>query len=391
VLEDVPPGALAVGVPARIIPRTKNEVPITEKVAEDPEPSPHEISKSVGIVIIGRNEGERLQRCLASVASLGCPIVYVDSGSIDGSIARAQSFGAELLELDKSQPFTAARGRNAGWRRLIELRPDVEFVQFIDGDCELCDGWLPAAVGFARKHADVAVICGRRHEIDPDLNIYHRWTDMEWDTPVGEAAYCGGDALIRRATLEHTGGYRDDLIAGEEPELCVRIRSVGKRVWRIDHDMTRHDIAMNTFGQWWNRSVRSGHAYAEGAALHGSSPARHWVKESRSIWIWGAALPIAAILLAWPTDGISLVISAIAYLALFAKILLNSALERACNMASAASFAGMCVAMKWPQAIGQMTYWINRWRRTPAPIIEYNKDSPQQESNTHDANKFART
>jgi hypothetical protein len=148
---------------------------------------------------------------------------------------------------------------------------------------------------------------------------------------------------------------------------------------------------MHSFGQWWKRSVRSGHAYAEGAALHGNSPARHWVKESRSIWIWGAALPILAIIVAWPTHGMSLVIAVVAYLALFAKIMLNRALDRPCTVASAASFAAMCVAMKWPQAIGQIVYWYNRWRRSPATIIEYNASSPKQEKTGTDASKFVRT
>ena len=169
-----------------------------------------EVLKFVGIVVIGRNEGERLHRCLASVANTGCPVVYVDSGSTDGSLARGRSFGAETLELDRSQPFTAARGRNAGWRRLLELHPNLEFVQFVDGDCELADGWIAAAVRFAKQHSNVAVVCGRRREIDPARNIYHLWTDMEWDTPIGEAAHCGGDALVRTAALVPNCGYREE-------------------------------------------------------------------------------------------------------------------------------------------------------------------------------------
>jgi serine acetyltransferase/GT2 family glycosyltransferase len=380
VLNDVPAGALAVGVPAKIVERPTNEAAFGKQngeVAGDPfEPgSDQDAIKSVGIVVIGRNEGERLQRCLTTVAKTGCPVVYVDSGSTDGSLNRARTHGAETLELDSSQAFTAARGRNTGWRRLIELHPDLEFVQFIDGDCELAEGWLTAAVRFAKQHPDVAVVCGRRREIDPARNIYHQWTDMEWDTPVGEAAHCGGDALVRAAALVPSGGYREDLIAGEEPELCVRLRSTGWKVWRIDHEMTRHDIALHSFAQWWKRSVRSGHAYAEGAALHGAPPERHWVRESRSIWIWGAAVPIIALILAWRTNGLSIVLAAVAYLALFAKILLSRAASRMEPVASAAPFAAWCVVMKWPQAVGQAMYWYSRWRGSPPQIIEYNTSS----------------
>lgn len=388
VLKNVPAGALAVGVPAKIVERAQSNiderseaeaVPITVNESI-PLMSDAEVAHSVGIVVIGRNEGPRLERCLRSVAMTGCPVVYVDSGSTDGSVAVARSHGADVVELSVAESFTAARGRNAGWRRLVEVRPELEFVQFIDGDCELCSGWLAAAAQYGKEHPDVSVICGRRREIDPERNIFHRWTDMEWDTSIGEAAYCGGDALVRRMALEKVNGYRDDLIAGEEPEMCVRIRDAGGKVWRLDHDMTRHDIDIRSFSQWWRRSVRSGYAYAEGAALHGAPPKRHWTRESRSIWIWGAAIPVAALILALPTHGASLVFAALAYIVLFVKILWQRALERTCPIASAATFAAMCVVMKWPQAVGQILYWNRRLRRTPAEIIEYDRKPSQPET-----------
>ena len=100
---------------------------------------------ATGFVLIGRDEGERLRRCLASVVRTNCPVVYVDSGSRDGSVAAAQAAGALVVALDMSRPFTAARARNAGWRRLLQAHPDLQQVHFLDGDCELVDGWLPLA------------------------------------------------------------------------------------------------------------------------------------------------------------------------------------------------------------------------------------------------------
>ena len=375
VLEDVPAGALAVGVPAKVVSRPRSSEPAAPE-SNTGLPTDHitdeQALASVGFVVIGRNEGARLERCLVSIIKTGRPVIYVDSGSTDGSLTVARTFRAETIQLDSSQPFTAARGRNAGWRRLLESYPELEFIQFIDGDCELVDGWIPAAVRFAKQHRDVAVVCGRRREIDPARNVYHQWTDIEWDTPIGEAAYCGGDALVRTVALVPIDGYRENLIAGEEPELCLRLRAAGWRVWRIDHEMTAHDIAIHSFAQWWKRSVRSGHAYAEGAALHGTPPHLHWVRESRRIWIWGAAVPLAALLLAMPTHGKSLLLAVIAYIALFAKILLSRAAGRMEPVASAVPFATWCVAMKFPQAVGQAMYWFNRWRKAEPQIIEYN-------------------
>jgi GT2 family glycosyltransferase len=250
---------------------------------------------ALGIVVIGRNEGERLRRCLASVTSESTPLVYVDSGSTDGSIALARSMGADVAELDLAIPFTAARARNAGFQRLRALHPTIEFVQFVDGDCELVPGWLEAAVRFLQDRPDVAAVCGRRRERYSERTIYNRLCDLEWDTPVGEAKACGGDALMLAEAFAAVGGFRPDLIAGEEPELCVRFRQAGWKIWRLDAEMALHDAAMTRFGQWWRRAVRGGYAFAQGAHLHGRLPERHWVRESRRALAWGVALPTATL------------------------------------------------------------------------------------------------
>ena len=250
----------------------------------------------VGVVVIGRNEGERLRRGLQSVDALGERRVYVDSGSTDGSVQAAAALGAKVISLDMAKPFTAARARNAGLRALLEAWPDLEFVHFIDGDCELLPQWLESAMAFLARHPDVVVAAGRRRERYPDVSIYNRLCDIEWNTPTGEARAVGGDALFRVRPLVQAGGYRDSLIAGEEPELCVRLRAAGGRVWRIDADMTWHDAAITRFSQWWRRTMRSGYAFAEGAHLHGAAPERHFVRETRRALAWGVVLPAAIVL-----------------------------------------------------------------------------------------------
>ena len=227
-----------------------------------PDPDPEELDRRVGFVAIGRNEGERLVRCLESIrgAHPGATVVYVDSGSTDGSVERAGELGADVVELDTRIPFTAARARNAGAARLREVRPEVDAIQFLDGDCELDAGWVAAAWRELQSAPEIAVVCGRRREKHPDATIWNAIIDLEWDTPVGEAAACGGDALYDAARFHAVGGFDDSVIAGEEPELCFRIRRAGGRVRRIDHEMTRHDAAITRLGQMWKRNVRGGHA-----------------------------------------------------------------------------------------------------------------------------------
>lgn len=327
------------------------------------------VLKNVGAVAIGRNEGERLRRCLDSLPAGIRRAVYVDSGSDDDSVAQARLRGVDVVDLDRSVGFTAARARNAGMDRLLALHPDVAMIQFVDGDCELAPGWIELAARQMLAIPDVAAICGRRRERHPEASIYNRLCDLEWQTPIGFTDACGGDALIRAGALEQVGGYNPTLIAGEEPDLCLRLRQRGWRILRLDAEMTLHDAAMTRFGQWWKRSLRAGHAYAEGSALHKGEGERYWEREVRSNWLWGLGLPAAAAALALPTVGLSLGLLW-GHAALAGRVYAS---ERRKGVAApdARLYAAFCAIGKLPQALGQAMYWKNRLMRERAPIIEY--------------------
>lgn len=242
-------------------------------------------------VAIGRNEGDRLASCLSSLLEAST-IIYVDSGSSDGSVALASGRGAHVVQLDMSLPFTASRARNAGLTRLEKVAPQLKFVQFVDGDCELTKGWCQEAAGFLGTNSGIAAVCGRLRERHPERSIYNWLCDKEWDGPIGEIPACAGNAMMSVAAVLAVGGYNETLIAGEEGELCLRLRQSGWRIWRLDREMALHDAAITKFSQWWRRLVRSGYAFAQGASLHGSAPERHWVWESRRAWLWGVWIPV---------------------------------------------------------------------------------------------------
>jgi GT2 family glycosyltransferase len=250
------------------------------------------ISDDIGVVAIGRNEGDRLIACLASVKSETNNVVYVDSGSTDGSTVAAELSGASVVNLDLTRPFTAARARNEGFMALKALKPNIRFAQFIDGDCILIQGWLDTAIAFIKQRKDVAVVFGRLRERHPTASIYTRFADLEWDIPIGEAAACGGNALMRVEAFEAVGGFRPQLIAGEEPELCVRLRERGWKIWRLNAEMAQHDMAMTRFSQWWVRGVRNGYGTVEVSRLHRASQFAIWRRETASAVIWGGLLPV---------------------------------------------------------------------------------------------------
>jgi GT2 family glycosyltransferase len=315
----------------------------------------------IGAVVIGRNEGDRLVRCLGALTGQVARIVYVDSGSTDGSRDRARAAGAAVVALDTSLPFTAARARNTGLAALMTAGDGPDYVQFIDGDCEMRDGWSTAAFDFLETHPQAAVACGRRRERFPAASLYNRLIDIEWDTPVGRAQSCGGDALMRMQALMQVGGYRDSLIAGEEPELCVRLRGKGWEVWRLDAEMTWHDAAITRFSQWWRRTRRAGHAYAEGAALHGRAPERHNMAALRRVLLWGVALPLAvpALLLIWPP------------LALLPVLIWAAQFLRLALRCHDAMRAALLLLGKIAEAQGVADYALGRLRGRGRGLIEY--------------------
>lgn len=320
----------------------------------------------MGAVVIGRNEGARLQRCLASIAPEVDLVVYVDSGSTDGSPQAAREAGVDVVELDMTIPFTAARARNTGFERLRTMRPDMRLVQFVDGDCEVVPGWIDHAAGYLTAHPSVGIVCGRRRERFPELSVYNFLCDREWDTPVGAAKSCGGDFMVQADAFASVGGFRAALIAGEEPELCVRLRAAGWSVRRLDAEMTFHDAAMTRFGQWWRRALRGGHAFAEGAHLHGSPPERHWVQECRRIFVWAALLPgtiISAFLLVDPWAGL--------LLAIYPLQVVRLARRGGQTWRENLVWAFFLVLSNFPGLVGQMRFHAQRIVGARPRLIEY--------------------
>lgn len=327
-------------------------------------------TNTLGAVVIGRNEGQRLVRCLQSLRDQVAWCVYVDSGSSDDSVAQAQALGAEVVNLDMTQPFTAARARNEGLARLQQIAPTLTYVQFVDGDCEIQPDWLGHARAFLAEHPEVAVVCGRRRERFPQASVYNQLCDLEWDTPVGPARACGGDALMRVSALVAVGGYRPDLIAGEEPELCVRLRAAGHSIWRLNIEMTLHDAAMHRLGQWWQRNRRSGHAFAEGAWLHGAPPERHFVAETRRALVWGALLPLLWLgLMIVGARGLAGLLLCLYPLQVMRVARLVRTLWPAHPIPWQHAF--FLILGRFPEAQGVLTFHWRRWRRGPVRLIEY--------------------
>jgi len=262
-------------------------------------------------VVIGRNEGERLEPSLRSAQEAGLELVYVDSGSSDGSPAVARQLGVATIDLDPTRPFSAARGRNEGLSEALRRWPGAAFVMFLDGDCVLEPDFPAAALSTFEQHPECAIVTGHLSERHPEASIYNRLCAIEWRSPAGRIENMnalGGIMAARISALAEVGGFNEEAIAGEEPDLGVRLGLAGHSIIKIDRSMATHDAQMLRFGQWWKRAVRGGHALAHRYARHGKTRFRDGEREIRSVLFWGFALPLLSLVLLWPTRGFSLVL-----------------------------------------------------------------------------------
>lgn len=322
----------------------------------------------LGVVVIGRNEGERLSRALAAVVAPGRTVVYADSGSRDGSPARAREIGAFVVEL-ASGPHTAARGRQAGVEELLRIDPGVAYIQFIDGDCIVQPGWLAAARRFLDEHPRVAAVTGRRREERAAESLWSRLVDINWDEPPGPATIPGGDFLCRVDALRQVGGWDTGLIAGEDPDLGFRLVAVGWGVHRLADEMTSHDVAMSGFAAYWRRAVRSGYALAEVGWRHRRGAGGMYLRRTAGTVFYAMVLPAAigaGAWLWWPSVAVPLL--------MYARQVIVTVVwcrRRRRTWSMSAAFAAVHFVCRWGAMLGVARFVLARASGRRPALIEY--------------------
>jgi GT2 family glycosyltransferase len=317
----------------------------------------------IAVVIIGRNEGERLLASLQSVLHAGVPLIYADSGSGDGSVDLARRLGVQTIELDPSRPFSAARGRNEGLAEAVRTWPNVKYILFLDGDCTL-DAEFPAAA--AEKLEDdpkLAIVTGHLSERSPQSSIYNRMCAIEWrgsPGPIENMNGLGGIMAVRVSAFQEVGGFNEQAISGEEADLGVRLRLRGYSVTKIDHPMAIHDAQMYSFRQWWTRAVRNGHSLAHRYASHGRTPFRDGLAGLRSAVFWGFLLPLSVLLLIWPTRGFSLLL--LGGYGLLGWRIYRHYVREGHGTSDAVLMARFLIYAKFAEFLGVVRYCVNRTR-----------------------------
>jgi glycosyltransferase involved in cell wall biosynthesis len=345
------------------------------------------LSSHIGAVVIGRNEGLRLQRCLKSLRAVIDHVVYVDSGSTDNSLAIAAECGVESVSLDISTTFSAGRARNVGFARLMAMYPDLAVVQFVDGDCELEPNWIDVGFRALTERIDLAVVCGRRRERSPEDSLFNRLIDFEWETPIGESSASGGDFLIRTKCFQTVGGFNTQVVAGEEPELGFRLRQHGWKILRTDHEMTLHDAALTRFSSWWRRERRGGYGGLDVHFRTASDSHSYFAKHVRSTWFWSLGwlciLSLMLVIGGIANDAAGIIIGAMLWLlATMIQVTRITSRYRRSQISAIDSFrmASLTLLSKWPQMLGQIAWFRDRWSGRHPQLIEYKAGPPESKA-----------
>jgi cellulose synthase/poly-beta-1,6-N-acetylglucosamine synthase-like glycosyltransferase len=338
-----------------------------------PDAGDGEWSRRAGCVVIGRNEGERLGRALRAAVPCFAATFYVDSNSSDGSRELAASTGATVVALETG-PYTPARGRKVGLDELVKARPELEFVQFIDGDCLLEPDWVKIALEYLDEHPKVGAVFGRRREERVRESLYSRLMDIDWEHPPGSVTNFGGDALVRTRPLLEAGSWSSDTINAEDIDASLRLRKLGYDIVRLATPMTLHDARMTRFGEYFRRAVRAGYGYLEVGLRYRHGPGRFLLRRAASALFYAGVVPVAVVVLA-----VSRSIFVVVPLFLLLRVLVVTTLaarRRGADLGTAVTYAVFNLICKAGSLWGSLRFVLDRLQSRGQPrdeLIVYRK------------------
>jgi hypothetical protein len=175
---------------------------------------------------------------------------------------------------------------------------------------------------------------------------------------------------MRVAAFAAVRGFRCDLMAGEEPELCLRLRAEGWRVWFLQETLTLHDAAMLRFGQWWKRAMRSGYGSMQRAYLCGVPFELEGVRDLVGTWVWALALPVVAVSvgLTWSAWAFLL---ALLYPLQVVRLALRGEQRGEDALRRNVWYAVFLVLGKFPKIVGHARFLLGYYLRRRPRLIEY--------------------
>jgi len=191
----------------------------------------------VSVIIPVHNRPEEIDSCLQALSELDYPskkleILVVDDASSDHTPEVVSGFPVTLIRLPENRqaPFC----RNLGARRACG-----EILAFIDSDCLASPSWLKELVPVFNDRS-VAAVGGKvnsyydRKGLDRYEQVMSSLNRGVWprrsseQDPFFYVPSC--NLLVRRNVFLSVGGFQEELVVGEDVDLCWRLQDQGHPV-----------------------------------------------------------------------------------------------------------------------------------------------------------------
>jgi glycosyltransferase involved in cell wall biosynthesis len=151
-------------------------------------------------------------------------LIYVDNGSTDGSFEYLAAFPGIRVFQRENESIAAVRNYGARLAR-------GEYLSFLDADCAISPNYFDEALEAIRISAAAATGFEVQLPADPHW-IEATWHDLHAGGSDREVEWINSaNFFISRETFERIGGFREDLLTGEDTEIGQRLIRHGGRLW----------------------------------------------------------------------------------------------------------------------------------------------------------------
>jgi GT2 family glycosyltransferase len=238
----------------------------------------------ITVIVPVHNGMPWLEEQLIALAAQQCPqpweVIVADNGSTDRSASFAREF-AKAHEnfhlIDASMVKGPPAARNAGVRA-----SSGNLLVFCDADDVVQAGWLNS---FAKALEDVDVAAG----------VFDFWSlnglsvSPHQPASVRQLGFLpaglGANLAVRRRAFEDIGGFAEELLVGEDIDLCWRLQLAGYR-FVIDFDARVAKRERPKFMQVFRQAAAYGRSGPTLYRRYRNTGARRNLRGALKSWIW---------------------------------------------------------------------------------------------------------
>jgi GT2 family glycosyltransferase len=201
----------------------------------------------LSVVVVSYNTADLIGNCLKSVfeaSNITREVFVVDNASTDGS--------ADFIKINFPSVHLVANTENVGFAAANNQalpRCKGKYIFFLNPDTEVVSDTFSEAISFMDANPRIG-LAGTKI-INPDRTLQwsvsyrypgQKYTTNELSDLPGKIACVLGASMIGRSELiKKIGGFDEDFfLYGEDQDLCLRIRKLGREIGYIDSAAVVH-------------------------------------------------------------------------------------------------------------------------------------------------------